>query len=321
MPFLIASLAAIIILLMVLYGIGLSGAAEKARRGRVDARLTALAMAGPEVSTQDIMRHRLYSEVPWFNRFLSGLNWTRDFDKVLRQANIKGAAGVYVLAAALIGVSVFILLLLVTGLFLAGLIGGAALAPIPIIKVYRQRTKRMNAFQRQLPDALDLIARALKAGNTFSGGMRMVADEFPDPIGPEFAMTLDEINFGVDTEKALQNLLDRVDCPDLKFFVVSVNIQRESGGNLAEIVGNTASLIRERFKLQGRVRILSAEGRLSAVILLAMPFGIAFIIFVINPGYMSLLFTEPLGRMLIGVNLVLMTIGALMIRKMVNFRI
>jgi tight adherence protein B len=151
--------------------------------------------------------------------------------------------------------------------------------------------------------------------------MRMVADEFPDPIGPEFGITLDEINFGVDTGKALESMLSRVDCPDLRFFVVSVNIQRETGGNLSEIVGNTASLIRERFKLLGRVRILSAEGRLSAMVLLAMPFAIAFVIYLINPDYMSLLFTEPLGRMLIAANLVLMAIGTLCIRKMVNFRI
>ena len=321
MPILIAFLVALSALMLFIFGLGVANYAARARRERVDARLNALAMAGPDVSTQDLMRRTIYSEVPWFHHFLAGLHWSRNFDKVLRQAGIKGTAGVYILAAALIGFSVLGVVQLITGSLLAGLIGGAALCPIPILKVYRKRTQRMNAFQRQLPDALDLIARALKAGNTFSGGMRMVADEFPDPIGPEFGITLDEINFGVDTEKALQNLLDRVDCPDLQFFVVSVNIQRETGGNLSEIVGNTASLIRDRFKLLGRIRVLSAEGRLSAIILLAMPFGIAFIIFLINPGYMSLLFTERLGRMMIGTNLVLMTIGALFIRKMVNFKV
>lgn len=324
MPLLIAALATLSALLLLLFGLNMAGAAARQRRQRVDARLNALALAGPEVSTQDLMRRTVYSEVPWLHRFLSGLNWMRNFDKTLRQAGLSGnagRAGVYVLAAALTGFSLLIVVQVVSGSILAGLLAGALASPVPFLRVYRKRSARMASFQRQLPDALDLVARALKAGNTFSGGMRMVADEFPDPIGPEFGLTLDEINFGVDTEKALQNLLDRVDCPDLQFFVVSVNIQRETGGNLSEIVGNTASLIRERFKLLGRIRVLSAEGRLSAVILLAMPFAIAGIIFLINPDYMGLLFTERLGRMMIASNLVLMTIGALFIRKMVNFRI
>ncbi|MDP2847426.1 MAG: type II secretion system F family protein [Humidesulfovibrio sp.] len=321
MPLLIAVLATLAVLLLCLFLLGVAQSGSTERRQRVDSRLAALAMAGPDVSTQDIVRRTVYSEVPWLHRFLSGLNWTRAFDKSLRQAGIKGFAGVYILAAALIFCVTLALIQLITGSILAGIIGGLALCPAPFLRVRRQRAKRMAAFGRQLPDALDLIARALKAGNTFSGGMRMVADEFPDPIGPEFGITLDEINFGVDTGKALESMLSRVDCPDLRFFVVSVNIQRETGGNLSEIVGNTASLIRERFKLLGRVRILSAEGRLSAMVLLAMPFAIAFVIYLINPDYMSLLFTEPLGRMLIAANLVLMAIGTLCIRKMVNFRI
>lgn len=321
MPIVIAAITAAALFCLVLFGLNVAGASERQRRLRVDARLGALALAGPEVNTQDLMRRVVYSEVPWFHRFLAGLNWTRRFDLVLRQAGIKGAAGVYVLAAALVGLCVWVPVMLFTGSVLLGLAVGAAASPVPILRVYRKRAARMASFQRQLPDALDLIARALKAGNTFTGGLRMVADEFPDPIGPEFAITLDEINFGIDVERALQNLLERVDCPDLQFFVVSVNIQRETGGNLAEIVGNTAGLIRERFKLLGRIRVLSAEGRLSAWILLAMPFGIAGIIFAINPAYMSLLFTEELGRMMIGANLTLMAVGTVVIRKMVNFRI
>lgn len=321
MPLVIAVLAFLSVLLLALFGLNLATAADRQRRQRVDGRLHALALAGPEVNAQDLVRRTVYSEVPWLHRFLAGLNWARDFDRVLRQAGMQGTAGVYVLAAALIGFLALTLALVLTGSLLVGLAAGAALAPIPVLRVYGRRGKRMAAFHRQLPDALDLIARALKAGNTFGGGMRMVADEFPDPLGPEFGLTLDEINFGVDTHKALQNLLDRVHCQDLQFFVVSVNIQRETGGNLSEIVGNTAGLIRERFKLHGRIRVLSAEGRLSAVILLAMPFAIAGIIFVINPEYMSLLFTEQLGRMLIGVNLTMMTVGAIVIRKMVTFKV
>jgi len=185
----------------------------------------------------------------------------------------------------------------------------------------RKWRKRMFKFQRGLPDALDLIARALQAGHAFSQGMRMVADEFGDPIGPEFEKTLDEINFGVAVDQALRNLTQRVSCPDLKFFVVSVNIQRETGGNLAEIVTNISGLVRERFKLKGRVKVLSAEGRLSAYVLIALPFAIAFVINLINPDYMGLLFETEQGKTLVMGALGTMFAGALVIRKLIRIKV
>ena len=147
----------------------------------------------------------------------------------------------------------------------------------------------MQRFEEQLPDALELIARSLKAGHAFSSGMKMVTDEFDDPVGTEFAKTLNEINFGVDVTEALKNLAKRVDCPDLNFFVISVILQKETGGNLAEILENIGHLIRERFKFYGRVRTLTAEGRLSAVVLIGLPFVIAFVIFLLNPEYIKIL--------------------------------
>ncbi len=321
MPGLIALLLALATLCFTLFAMNALGAAARLRRERVEERLRALALAGPEVSAQDLVRRRVFSEVPWFHRLLADQHWTRSFERVIRQANMKGTAGLYLLLSAVLGAVAFLLAVLFTGSPLAALLAGAILGPLPIVRVYRCRAARMATFQRQLPDALDLIARALKAGNTFAGGMRMVADEFADPIGPEFATTIDEINFGMDAEKALHNLMERIDSLDLKFFVVSVNIQRETGGNLSEIIGNTAGLIRERFKIHGRIRILSAEGRVSAVVLLALPFAAAGILYLIKPEYMSLLFTEPLGRTMIKSALVSMFMGYVVIRRMVNFRV
>ena len=318
---LIALLLALATLFFVLFGMNVLGAAARTRRERVAERLGALALAGPEVSAQDIVRRTVYSEVPWFHRLLADLHWTRGFERALRQAKMTGTPGLYLLLSGVMGVTGFVLALLFTGSLLGGLLAMLILGPLPIVHVYRRRAARMANFQRQLADALDLIARALKAGNTFAGGMRMVADEFNDPIGPEFATTLDEINFGMDVEKALQNLMERVDSLDLKFFVVSVNIQRETGGNLSEIIGNTAALIRERFKIHGRIRILSAEGRISAIVLLALPFAAAGMLYLIKPEYMSLLFTEDLGRMMIKSALVSMFMGYVVIRRMVNFKV
>ena len=167
----------------------------------------------------------------------------------------------------------------------------------------------MKKFQRQLPDALELIARALRAGHAFSSGMKLAADEFDDPLGPEFAETLDEVNFGISVSDALKNLSSRIDCPDLKYFVVSVILQRETGGNLAEIIDSMAHLIRERFKLQGRIRVLAAEGKFSAIILLLLPFFVVVALRFVRPDYMTTLVTDPIGKVMASAGVFLMIIG------------
>ncbi len=154
----------------------------------------------------------------------------------------------------------------------------------------------MAKFERQLPEGLDLIARSLRAGHAFTLGMRMAADEYDDPLGPELKLALDEINFGISVEEALKDLAERIDCPDLRYFIVSVILQRETGGNLAEILENISSLIRERFKFRGKVKALSAEGKLSAIILLALPFFVFLALRFTSPEYIETLFTDPIGK-------------------------
>jgi len=149
----------------------------------------------------------------------------------------------------------------------------------------------------------------------------LAADEFDDPLGPEFQACLDEINFGVSVADALKSLTTRVDCPELRFFVVSVIVQRDTGGNLAEIIENLARLIRARFKFEGKVRVLSAEGKLSAMVLVALPFAITLVLQFINPDYMDTLFSEPSGRMVIGVAIITMLMGIIVIRKMIKIRV
>jgi tight adherence protein B len=151
--------------------------------------------------------------------------------------------------------------------------------------------------------------------------LKLAAEEFSDPIGAEFEETIDEINFGVAVGDALKNLSNRIDCPELKFFVVSVILQRETGGNLAEIIENLARLIRERFKFEGKVRVLSAEGRLSAVILVALPFVIAMLLRFLNPEYMQTLFSQQTGRTIAIAALVMMAMGVVIIRKMIKISV
>jgi tight adherence protein B len=195
------------------------------------------------------------------------------------------------------------------------------LGVMPFFYICVKKRRRMEKFQRQLPDALDLIARALKAGHAFTGGLKMVAEELGEPIGTEFEKALHEINFGVGVPEALKNLPNRVDCPDLRFFIISVVIQRETGGNLAEVLSKIAYLIRERFKLQSRVKVLSAEGKLSAIILIAIPFVIALALAVLNPGYIKTLFVDPVGKVLVGFALVMMVIGIFVMKRMIQIKV
>jgi tight adherence protein B len=197
----------------------------------------------------------------------------------------------------------------------------AVLGMIPFLSIYFKKKRRMEKFQRQLPDAMELIARALKAGHAFTSGLRIVADELSDPVATEFEKTLQEINFGVGVPEALKNLPRRVDCPDLRFFIISVILQRETGGNLAEILEKIAHLIRERFKLQGHIRVLSAEGRLSGVILISLPFVIALALYVLNPRYVQTLFVDPIGKILITFALLMMVIGIFVMKRMLTIKV
>jgi len=288
---------------------------------RVKNRLKAMTMSGDDVDAIDlVLRESSMSEVPWFNRFLENMRLAENITVLIKQADAKGSVGIYLLICVLLAV---------VG-FYAGSISGkwwvsAALTLfcgyLPILRLKGQKKKRMDRFQQQLPEALDLLARALKAGHTFGGGMRMVANEFDDPIGSEFGQTLDEINYGMDVDRALKNLLDRVDCEDLKFFIVSVNIQRETGGNLAEIIGKISELVRDRFALYGKIKVLSAEGRVSAVILTALPFALGGILYIVNADYISLLWTRELGQTMLWAAIVSMGFGVLVIRKIIQIKV
>jgi tight adherence protein B len=284
-------------------------------------RLRTLSAGGSDFEEIDLVRKRMLSEVPWFNRVLLNMTRMQNLDRLLEQANTRLPLGFFILLA----------LLLAALSFAAGTIFGinkylaVALAvffgAMPFLYLISLKQKRMAKFQEQLPDALDLVARALKAGHAFSGGLKMVADEFSDPIGTEFRKTIDEINFGVSIDDAMKNLAHRVDCPDLSFFVVAVIIQRETGGNLAEILEKIASLVRERFKLFGKVRSLAAEGKLSAIILLALPPLMALYFFAVQPEYIGLLFEDPMGiTMVIGAS-VMMAIGIYVMKRMIDIRV
>ncbi|HJV26049.1 MAG TPA: type II secretion system F family protein [Aromatoleum sp.] len=224
----------------------------------------------------------------------------------------------WTLALAAIG---FTIPLLLNRPIILAVIGGAVLAALPTIHVARARSRHMQQFERQLPEALDLMGRALRAGHAFPTAIKMVAEEMKDPIGGEFRILFDEMNYGVPQQTALLNLASRTDSTDLSYFVIAVLIQRESGGNLAELLDNIAAIIRARLKLYGEIRTLSAEGRLSAWILGCLPFATAAMINIVNPGFMKVLWEDPAGINFIYGALMMMVLGVLWMRKIIRIRV
>jgi tight adherence protein B len=192
---------------------------------------------------------------------------------------------------------------------------------LPWFYMKRKRKQRFKEFERQLPEALDLMARALRAGHAFSVGMKMIGDEFSDPIGPEFSRTVEEISFGIDVPQAMGNLNERVISTDLKFFVTALVVQRETGGNLAEIIEAISRLIRQRFELLGRVKALSAEGRMSGIILFCMPIVMTGVLWFLNEPYIRILIDDEIGRIMALASGLLMVVGAYVMKNMCDIKV
>jgi tight adherence protein B len=287
---------------------------------RARKRLRFLSMTGRGNEAIDIVKKKIMSEIPWLNRKLLETRFMTRLERLRTEAGAPRPLGAYAMySAALFLGTLFVALFLRINLLVPAVVALAS-ATVPFLFLVHRKKRRLEKFERQLPEALELVARALKAGHAFSGGLRLVAEEFGDPVGTEFKETLEEINFGIGVPDALNNLTRRVDNEDLKFFVVSVIVQRETGGNLAEILENLGRLIRERFKFQSRVRVLSAEGRMSAKVLLAMPFVVVGVFSVSNPEYVQVLVHDPLGKMIIIAALALMAVGRMLVYKVVSIK-
>lgn len=198
---------------------------------------------------------------------------------------------------------------------------GLIVGSIPMIWLLMRRKGRFKKFAKQLPDALELIGRALRSGHSLASGLHVVVQEMPAPIASEFSIAFEEQNLGIPLEQALKNMLRRMPNMDLKFFVTAVAIQRQAGGDMAEILDKISYIIRERFKIMGQVQALTGEGRISGVVLMALPIALFFAVYYLNPNYVMLLFTEELGRKMIALAAVLQVLGAVTIKKIVNIKI
>lgn len=274
-----------------------------------------------ETAPLEIVRKELLSEIPWLNDLLKRVRKLQAFRVLHQQADCRTPLGVFVLAAVGLALSGLLLALsmrqtIVLALLFAGLLGA-----LPYAYLLWRKNQRLAMFERQFSEALELVSRALRAGHAFSAGLKMVGEEAADPVGKEFRRVFDEVSMGVALPQALENMTHRVDSVDLRFFMTSVLVQRETGGNLAEILDSLAGLIRQRFELQLRVKALSAEGRISAVILSGLPIVVGGVLFKVNPEYMGLLFTDPIGQNLATVGSIMMVVGAVVMKRMVVIKV
>jgi tight adherence protein B len=242
-------------------------------------------------------------------------------DDLISSANTRFTLGFFILLTILITSLGFMLGVVLFNNKIIALVLPPIFGCFPFLYLSYLKQKRMKKFKTQMPEALELISRALKAGHALTGAMRLAADEFEDPLGPEFAETLDEINFGVSVPEALKNLSKRIDIPEIKYFVVGIILQRETGGNLAELMDTLSNLVREKFKFEGKVRTLAAEGKLSAVVLVCLPFAIIAYLKIAQPKYMNLLFSDPIGRLMALVAGIMMIIGIFVIKKMIKIEV
>ncbi len=242
-------------------------------------------------------------------------------DRIIEQSGRDFSVSRLLLGCIGLGTIGFLATVLLNRPTMVALIVGGLAAAAPIGWVLHERGKRLGQMEAQLPDAIDLIARAMRAGHAFPATLQMVAEESPDPLAQEFRIVHDEMNFGLSLDDAFRNLAKRLPIDDVRFFVIAVLLQRETGGNLAEVLGNIGALVRSRFKLLGKVKVLAAEGKLSAWILGLMPIVMAFIINLMNPKFMSLLWTDPAGLNLIYACAVMYVIGIFWMWRLVKIRV
>ena len=259
------------------------------------------------------------SSVPSVDMALSrGRDLVDPIERLLTQADSRMTVATFLLTCGLAVFVTFAIVMLFTGQILLAAPLALLAGIVPVIVLNWQRSKRIAKFEEQFPESLDLLARALRAGHAFTTGLLMVADELPAPVGPEFRTIYDQQNYGMPMGAALKTFAERVPLLDAKFFVTAVMTQRESGGNLAEILDNLASVIRDRFKVKRQIRVISAHGRVTGWVLCSVPPVLAFVMFLISPDNMRVLWHDPLGKNMIALAIFLQITGAWIIRRLVQ---
>jgi tight adherence protein B len=307
---------AVFALLMVATGTGATQQTKKVL-ARLDSAL-ATSWTNSSDIVVDLRKQELLSAIPWVNRWLMKIELAPRLRLLLYQANLKWTAGGLILISCIAFALPSYLVYLKTGSTLFGLLVGAAMGLMPLLFVHFKRGQRFKKFETELPDALELMVSALRVGHSLNAALSLVGRECPDPISTEFRICFDEQNYGLELRTAMDNLVTRVPLQDMKIVCTAILIQKESGGNLAEVLEKTSHVIRERFRLKRQIMTHTAQGRLTGLILTLLPVVLGVLLYFLNPKSMSLLWTREIGIKLLYASAGLIVIGGLIIRKIVN---
>jgi tight adherence protein B len=287
---------------------------------RLDRRLREVSLTNDPINgPKTILTEQKIGPLPAIDKALGGAN--SSLAKLIEQSGVETTPSALVILCLLLGIVMAVVGLVVTHRLAFALVAAVMGGVIPIAWLKHKRTARMKKFEEQFPDALDLLSRALRAGHAFQTAMGMVADELPAPVGIEFKKAFEQQNFGLPLREVLDLLGERVPLLDVKFFATAVTIQRETGGNLAEILDNLAHVVRERFKILRQVRVHTAHGRFTGYVLLALPAALAVALMFINPEHMNLLFKEEMGRQMIMGAIVMQSVGYVWIRQVIKIEV
>jgi tight adherence protein B len=320
---LISFLVFLFALFMVLGAYLLATHGTDAKRARLQKRLAEALLHSAHTEDMDIVlaRNELMSEIPWVNRALIRVQAALQLKRMLDQADLHITPSRLIMFSAMAGMLAALAAAVVSISIVLVFVAGVSAAAVPFVHVWWKRKKRFNAFLEHLPDALDLMSRALSAGHAFSEALHMVSAEMPEPIATEFRKTYEEQNLGLSLKLALENLTQRIPLLDLHMCVTAVLIQRETGGNLAEILEKVAHTIRERFRIMGDLKTLTTSSRMSAWLLCGLPIFVTIVITVMNPEYMAILWKDQRGHYLIATALFLQATGMLIVRKILRIKI
>jgi len=274
-----------------------------------------------KVEELELLRDELLSEIPAIDKLLRRSGHITHLQEFLAQANITLRAGRFLLIAALLCGTISVVGAAITRNIYVAALCGAFGGMLPFIFASHRRKSRFHRFEEDFPEAVDLLARAVRAGHAFANSLELLANEMADPIAGEFRTLFEEQRYGLPMREALTNLVSRVPIIDVKFFVTAVMLQRETGGNLAEILDKLSYVIRERFKIHRQVRVYTAQGRLTMMILMALPPLVVLVMQVTNPHFIRVLWVDPLGHLLVMIGAMLQTIGFFIIRRIIRIEV
>jgi tight adherence protein B len=296
-----------------------TGASQQAKQVRATLEsVLATGRAGLRDQIIDIRKSELLSAIPWINRWLLKMELAPRLQRLLYQANLKWTAGGLILMSLTCFLIPSYLIHYKTHATIFSILIGLLLGGVPLAFVLHKRSQRFKKFEQGLPEALDLMVSALRVGHSLNAALGLVTRECPDPVGSEFRICFEEQNYGLEVRTAMDNLVARIPLQDLRMVVTAILIQKESGGNLAEVLDKTAHVIRERFRLKRQVMVHTAQGRLTGWILSFLPIVLGIGLYFLNPDTMSLLWKRELGIKLLYAGGTLTVVGALIIRKIVR---